>query len=335
MRVAELEAWTLSLADRVRAKQPLEDARVELKSDWPSGIAKTARQLAGHANAAAGESILWIIGLREDGVIGASRHELSNWLPQIESQFDGVAPVLLRDLIVPVGDLSVVALLFETERAPYVVKNPAGGRIALEVPWRSATGTHSARREDLLRVLVPTQQLPQCEVLKAELRSGEHSDPIKEPTGSAIWMVNVEVYVTPRSRDRVVIPHHRCAGRLQVKHMSESFPIHKIQLAPPRTQVVVGDVGGIISPPRNRSKTVDSTATELLVDGPGVMIITGTARAPFLPKPFRGGLSLSFTLRPAGSPSAVSLQFPLMPRQHPVPPDNPVHLIVHRLALGV
>lgn len=319
MRAADLEAWTLTVADRVLAKQPHEDARVELKSEWPVSIPKAARQLAGQANAAYGEPILWIIGLREDGVVGASQHEQSNWFSQMEAQFDRVAPALLRNIVVPVGSLCVVALLFETERAPYVVKNPAGGPIDFEVPWRSATGTRSARREDLLRILVPIQRLPECEVLNAELGSDEHPDPITEPTGSAIWMINVEIYITPRSQDRVVIPHHRCMGRLQIARLTESYPINKIQLAPPMTRSVVSDRATLLSASKNRSKTIDATATELLVDGPGVTIITGTARAPFLPKPYRSDLALSFSLRPASSQAAVSLYIPLSARQPPKP----------------
>lgn len=46
----QVEAWVLSIVDRVRKKQRIEDDRVELKAEWPE-IAKAARRVAGHANA--------------------------------------------------------------------------------------------------------------------------------------------------------------------------------------------------------------------------------------------------------------------------------------------
>ena len=41
-----------------------EDARVELKADWIDE-SKMARRLAGHANAANGEHVLWLFGVDE------------------------------------------------------------------------------------------------------------------------------------------------------------------------------------------------------------------------------------------------------------------------------
>jgi len=35
MRTVEVEAWVLSLVDRIGAGQHVEDSRVELKADWP------------------------------------------------------------------------------------------------------------------------------------------------------------------------------------------------------------------------------------------------------------------------------------------------------------
>ncbi len=123
MKATEIEANVLRIVGRVAAGDPVEDARVELKSEWPDPI-KAARRLAGHANAAAGEPILWIIGLDETrGVVGAEKEEVANWLPQVEQQFDQLAPGVY-DLNVPVENKTLVALSVETERAPFVVKNP-------------------------------------------------------------------------------------------------------------------------------------------------------------------------------------------------------------------
>jgi hypothetical protein len=65
MRPIEIEAWVLRVVDQVKKGQPNEDRRVELKAEWIEPPEKAARQIAGHANAARGSNILWIIGLDE------------------------------------------------------------------------------------------------------------------------------------------------------------------------------------------------------------------------------------------------------------------------------
>lgn len=65
MRMNDIENWALKIIDRVQSSQPVEDSRVELKAQWPVELNKAARQIAGHANAAHGESILWLIGIDE------------------------------------------------------------------------------------------------------------------------------------------------------------------------------------------------------------------------------------------------------------------------------
>src|SRR5262249_4597625 len=141
------------------ARQPIEDSRVELKAKWPDEPAKAARRIAGHANAARGEHILWLIGVDEvNGVSGADHQEMADWLAGVSKQFDGLAP-RCYDLNVPTKNgKTVVALLFETNRAPFVVKNPYYGRrkddpISLEVPWREGTKVRSAARSDLMLLL--------------------------------------------------------------------------------------------------------------------------------------------------------------------------------------
>ena len=57
MRIHEIETWVLQIVERVESEQPIEDSRIELKSDWIDP-AKAARQLAGHANAAHGDTLL-------------------------------------------------------------------------------------------------------------------------------------------------------------------------------------------------------------------------------------------------------------------------------------
>jgi len=95
MRLNDIESWALNVIQRVESKQPVEDSRVELKSEWPKDHNKAARQIAGHANAAHGESILWLLGVDErEGVTGVDYEEISNWKQSIEAKFEGLLPPL-------------------------------------------------------------------------------------------------------------------------------------------------------------------------------------------------------------------------------------------------
>src|SRR5207237_7556722 len=103
----------------------------------------------------------------------AEPQDVADWWPQVRACFDGLAPALVH-LAVPTADGTVVGLLFDTTRAPFVVRNPAhgatgGGPVELEVPWRDGTAVRPARREDLVRLLVPLQQLPEVELLTCRL----------------------------------------------------------------------------------------------------------------------------------------------------------------------
>src|SRR4051794_30571579 len=112
------------IAALVASGKPVEDFRFELKRDWPPDPYKAARILAGHANAASPEPIFWVIGA--DDKTGAI-HPLSavnaaNWHPQVCKSFEnGFAPELIRDMRVLTPNGPVHVLVFETDRAPYVV----------------------------------------------------------------------------------------------------------------------------------------------------------------------------------------------------------------------
>ena len=198
MRPHEIENWVLSVIDRVERHLPNEDSRVELKSEWIEPQ-KAARQIAAHANAARGEPILWIIGVdQQRGVVGANHEELADWFAGVKAQFDGLAPQL-TDLTVPVRNGAVAALLFETDRSPFVVKNPVfgqtgGGPVQFEVPWREHTSTRTATRSELIKLLSPLQKLPSFEILSATLSAEvtpfEESDKLKQ----LLWSLELEMY---------------------------------------------------------------------------------------------------------------------------------------------
>ena len=244
---ARLEHWVLQVLDRIVRGEPDEDSRVELKREWPDPAA-AARRIAGHANACRGEEVLWIIGADEKAasVPGAPDKEISKWYAEVSRRFDGIAPSL-HDLVVMYSGAAVVALLFETGRAPFVTKNPAGGPISLEVPWREATSVRSARREDLIRLLVPLLRTPELELLDGEIRVFQGSS-IGEPP---IFESTLALYVVPRDDHRLVAPAHKALASLEFQGVDSLHTPTRIRFQ--------------ASP----SATLSTTPGELVIGGPG------------------------------------------------------------------
>lgn len=251
MRTHEIECWVLSAHERARSGAPVEDSRVEFKAKWPDP--KTAaRRIAGHANAARSVPVLWVIGVDEDTgeVLGAAREDLAAWWARVHAEFDEIAPSV-SDLIVMLDGKPVVALVFATDRAPFLVKNPQGGTVQFEMPWRSATGIRTARRSELLRVLAKQQRLPVIEVLDARIY--EYGSSAKEVPSLSL---NVAVYVTPRDEERLVIPHHRCTVQIAFAD-GTTVETHPRRIAPPSPD----------------SPLATRTATEVVLDGPSELSI--------------------------------------------------------------
>lgn len=206
MRTSEIEYWALNIIDRVKNGQPNEDSRVELKTIWLDPV-EMARRLAGHANAARGGPILWLVGVNEKAgaVPGVQARDAAQWWPQVQKHFDGLAPTL-TDLAVPHGSVTVMALFFETDRTPFVVKNPDGGKIGFEVPWRDGTATRTARRDELLRILVPATRLPEVEI---------GSVVIGPDPRSTRAVLGAEAYFEPVAGTTNYIAFHRCSVRVR------------------------------------------------------------------------------------------------------------------------
>jgi len=269
MRKHEIEAWVLDIVERVQAQKQIEDSRVELKAEWPADNKRAARQLAGLSNAGRGQEVLWVIGLDEKrGVVGAEKKELSNWYAQVKTEFDGVCPEV-EELAIPLDSGPIViALLFDTSRAPFVVKKPDEGKILFEVPWREATGTRTVSRSDLIKILSPVAAIPTFEVLGGQLVVGRDPDP--SLTG---YYLGVDVYVYPKSKDTVVIPFHQTSIKVSVpKYLPETgLKLESMRPTQRRRDVFAGGVQpiGYFPPTESASRTIDSTDSELVIYGPG------------------------------------------------------------------
>jgi hypothetical protein len=319
MRPHQIENWALSVIERVESGQPNEDFRVELKSQWLDPQ-KAARQIAGHANAARGEPILWVIGVdQKNGVIGANHMELADWYAQVKAHFDGLAPQLV-DVNVPVKGRAVVALFFETDRAPFVVKNPAygssgGGSVSLEVPWRENTSTRSATRSDLIKLLSPLQKLPSFEILSGELvvqQMSISSPPPIEVTWQGAksgpnleWHLTLELYIETKNTERVVIPLHRCNAWLEIVGWLPRTLFHPVRLWSPCT-----GIGELIV---SQSLTIKSTNSEVLIDGPGKLSLYSSATIPTVEESFAHDVQVTVTLLPVNTEHSISISATLVP----------------------
>jgi len=168
MTPQQLEAIVLQAIDRARSGTPVEDDRIELKRKWPDPLTK-ARQLAGAANKANGDYVIYIIGVDEKTgqIVDHSEFDSADWWAQTSSQFDEVPPDLNRHFAVSVAPgEAVTALLFTTDRAPYLVK-VTGGNSERDLPFRDGTRTRSMKRSELLRLLIPQSTVPPALILGA------------------------------------------------------------------------------------------------------------------------------------------------------------------------
>lgn len=166
----QLELAALAAVERIMRSGSAEDDFIEAKREWPT-TAK-ARQLAGAANRAAGEHLIYLIGIDEKTreITPSTGVEPADWWAQMKSRFDQVAPDLVRFVQVHITETDVVtALLFETDQAPYVVKVGGVGPSEKEIPIRDGTGTRSARRDEIMRMLAPAVSLPPAELRWAQL----------------------------------------------------------------------------------------------------------------------------------------------------------------------
>lgn len=205
MRVSEVERWAVEVIGAIERGDRGEDDRVEIKRQPKATPIENARRIAGHANQARDSDLLWIFGLDEDGTRHALVPDLldpNKWWAPIEALFDEVAP---SPVFAHVDGLLAVG--FDVERAPFVIKHP-DGQVSREVPWREGTRIRSANRYDLLRLLVPISRVPSVVPLDGFLNVVRvvpdgvhaHGDP------SLRW--SLEVWLYADTADGFVAPDH-------------------------------------------------------------------------------------------------------------------------------
>jgi hypothetical protein len=301
MKSHQIENWALNIIERIDKAQPIEDSRVELKADWIEPVS-AARRLAGHANAARGTEIIWLIGVDEKrGVTGVNYYDFAQWHKQVESHFDEIAPRSMS-FNIPVSGKTVIAILFETDRAPFLVRNPffgkpGGGSIEREVPWREGTSIRSANRADLIKLLSPLQMLPKFEVLSGYIEVNEAR---RDGKISYFGRLHLSLYTELLPEARIIIPFHRCSAEIFFIDSGKRFSLEDMKLRPP----YVFNTGG-----RSEiaSLTIDSTYEELIITGSGRVALEADLNFEENPDSMGNALEVCILLSPIGSEQNISV----------------------------
>jgi hypothetical protein len=206
-------------------------------------------------------------------------------------------------LNVPWGGVTIVALLFETDRAPFVLKNPHFGSrendpIAFEVPWREGTETRSADRSELLRILSPVAELPQFEVLWGRADGYIYAPENEGGQPPEVHLsVEAEIYVVPTGEKTVVIPKHKTAMLVRWPEIEEPL---------------VADDVTLYLTNRRAESLVSVLSSELVVQGPGAFRFQGSLRFKPMPVP-TSALIVDCLLEPVLASSVVVVEATMNP----------------------
>lgn len=302
---AKTEDRVLKILELVEAGKSVEDSRVELKRVWIDPE-KAARRIAGHANASRGSDFLWIIGVDEKtGVTGADDQELASWWTAVTACFDGLAPVM-HSFVVPWLGSAVCVLIFESSRAPYVVKNPNygrpnGGSIAYEVPWRDGTMVRSATRQELIRTVVAEAAKPEIELLRGWGKIERASAQPVKPGGKFALRFGATLYVVPSSENRLIIPFHRCGARLLLGSVELPCKLNINITLPFR---------GFKGEFSLDTVTMQRTSSELIVKGPGRCEIIAEGHVDEMISDLHGNvISVAFFISIAGDAGDLEVTY--------------------------
>jgi hypothetical protein len=268
VRRLEVELWVARVLDALVKSGPTEDQLVELKRDWPTDFSKVARRIAGHANSARFQPIMWLIGVDEKAhaITGASAPDVASWIAQVRSEFadDWAPPVEPHNF--SFDGRSVTAMVFNTEGAPFLVKAGPG---RFDVPWRDSTATRSARRTELLSLLAEPIFFPEFEILSARVCA--EVDTSKQYLD---WTADLHLYITPQADKPIFFPFHRVRGWLQKKDESDRVELEEFTKT---DRISFARLLGA-RPTEPRLKQVEADDVQISVYGPGKVAISASSR---------------------------------------------------------
>lgn len=258
MTKQEIEVYLNDILEKVELKSPIEDMRVELKSEFIPAE-KAARQIAGHANSLNGQTGFWVFGIDEKAgkVTGVNHAEFSSWHLQLKKHFDSVTPEI-REYVFDIQNVTIIVLIIYSDTAPYVTKNPRfghekGDNIEFEVPIRKNTRVTSASRSDLLRLLLPTITFPELEILFANCRLNH----ITNRKYQLYFYSNLYFYKPVNERSNCTLPLHKSNCIFRIIDTDIEFSLDN----------------KILENSHSFSKVI-STKTEIILTGPGSSYFT-------------------------------------------------------------
>jgi hypothetical protein len=229
--------------------------------------------IAGHANAARGEPILWIFGVdqKQRTVPGVDERDPTPWWAAVEKYFVGKGPEH-RFTTVRQEGRTVAVLYVETEDAPFLVVNPQYGKertkIEREVPWRRNGAVCTATREDLIRILQPLVRVPTLDLVHLQAHGEELLRNSKVPRKE----INIigRGYLNHMGDRDLHIPDRMASGEIGLEGTTLSMPIRSGSLRPPSK--LDFDAGAMISAPTEHPRFV-RTSDDLAAKGPGMLEI--------------------------------------------------------------
>ncbi|MGK7956214.1 MAG: hypothetical protein AB4063_13345 [Crocosphaera sp.] len=320
MNPRQLEIWALNVIDLIKSGKYNEDDLVEFKTKLPElpkknrkndpkineentkakeELANIARRIAGHANAARGENILWLIGIDEKSetnkIPGFNNNiDLADWYPYIEKHFIELSPKI-TPVNVYIDNKTILALGFETDRSPFVVKNQKDPNFN-EVPWREGTRVRSAHRSDLILLLSPIYKLPDVEIVSKKLEIKRASKNKIDSDGNTelnLISISLQLYITPKNETVFAIPFHRYQGMISIAEIPMrqeiSSALIQVKSYGNRQQRIV--FGSEI-----RDRMIQCSIDEIIIGGPG-MITLSASFPPFdLPQSNNYDVDIEFKL---------------------------------------
>lgn len=202
MSLIEIQGIAERYVQACLAQRGGEDSLVEFKREWPEP-SKFARQFAGLANAARGERILLIVGFddKERKFFSFTSRNVLEWWSQMVPKFIDKPPHMIGDLLVNVDGQSVHAVAFDTSEGPYLVSVGPNSQ-QLEVPWRTATGTRSANKGDLLSLLYSRRRF------SSEIVNCQVNHTVRTPTNFS-RQLEIRFYVFIDGDGPLYFPQHR------------------------------------------------------------------------------------------------------------------------------
>lgn len=297
MRPHEIEFRALRAIEGLQKKIAPPESAVAVFPTWPAAGPATARRLAGHANAARGRDLLWLIGIGRDGKIrGADIKKFNDWWVGVATYFDALAPDVQPLRVPGPNGKSLIALHIQTERAPFLYSRKPGSDMTAEVPWYDSGAVRSARRNELIAVLSPLQDLPAFEVLDAELSAWRTHRTAYGPQLSFRWSLDATVYVVPKAETRVVIPFHRCKSEIGLAGTSFRSRGTELTLTPDKA-----------------SSSVRATESALMVEGLGRFFLFCCGQTAEANLPLDHSAIMQFDFFPSGAERSATIGAECMP----------------------